>query len=117
MRHERRRKIFNYQSCNRRKTGVCGDDKAALEMARQKSLVPNNARRFFETRERDGRKAAGSFAADPFDFASIIFIRSWRPGSIGALPVPGSVCLIPASALSGTKPATVAAARGRGSVP
>src|SRR5437868_13861385 len=76
MRHERRRKFSMHQSCNRRITGVCGDDNAALEIARQKSLVPNNALRFFATRGRDDRKAPGSFTTDPFDFSSVVFIRS-----------------------------------------
>ncbi len=116
-RHGRRRKLSFFQSCNRRKTGVCGDDNAALESARQKFFVPNNALRFREPRERGDRNVAASRATGPFaDFSGVVFIRSLPPGSTAALPVPGSV-YFPASALSCTRSAMAAAPRDPGSIP
>jgi hypothetical protein len=106
------------QSRNLLKIGVSGRDKDALDNARQMSFVPNKATRFLPPRERDTRKAPGSFACAPsICFSNVVFIRSLPPELSAAPPTACPVLQLPASVLSCTKPAMAAEPRGPGSIP
>src|SRR6185312_14409282 len=91
-------KIFNYQSCNRRKVGACGNE--ALVNARQKSLLTNNAARFFARPlvARASRPCVPSCTGEtpaPLCLPKIIFIRSLPPAPTAATPIPGCEWLLP----------------------
>lgn len=114
-RHGRRQNCF-FQSCKRRGTGVCGDASAALDSARQKSLVRSEVRPF--ARERGNSKSPARFNTRCRALVCFpnIFIRSPPAAGSAAMRVHEWLCCSRARAPSGTKFATAAEQRAPNSI-